>query len=339
MIAQAQALRIGLFAIGALLLLVAAVAAVFGARIFADSERVVMHFNGSVRGLDVGAPVALRGVRVGNVRAISLEHGVTGLAVPVQAELAVQALGAGGLKGLLAQGLSAQLATQSLLTGQLYVELDLRPQPGRLPATAAPNGLTAIPTVGLRFESLQAQLETLDLSHIAQDLAAALAGARALADSPETRTALADLARSSASLSRLTATLEQRSAPLAARTDDALLQVGRAAQQLGQAAERMAGSVDGAAGRVGAAAGNAQALLAPDSPLLAGLQKSSDELARSAAALAAATAPDGAAAQRLERTATEVARAARSLRELSTLLQEQPEALLRGRRAETGTPP
>lgn len=179
MIAQAQALRIGLFAIGALLLLVAAVAAVFGARIFADSERVVMHFNGSVRGLDVGAPVALRGVRVGNVRAISLEHGVTGLAVPVQAELAVQALGAGGLKGLLAQGLSAQLATQSLLTGQLYVELDLRPQPGRLPATAAPNGLTAIPTVGLRFESLQAQLETLDLSHIAQDLAAALAGARA----------------------------------------------------------------------------------------------------------------------------------------------------------------
>jgi paraquat-inducible protein B len=245
LIAQAQALRIGVFAVGALLLLVAAVAAVFGARLLADSERVVMHFNGSVRGLDLGAPVVLRGVRVGSVRAIRLERGATGLEVPVEAELALPPLGPGGLKGLLAQGLSAQLATQSLLTGQLYVELDLRPLPGRLPATPAASGLTTIPTVAQRFESLQAQLETLDLSRIAQDLAAVLASA----------------------------------------------------------------------------------------------QKAADELARSAAVLAATAAPDGAAAQRLERTAVEVARAARSLRELSTLLQEQPEALLRGRRNDTGGPP
>jgi paraquat-inducible protein B len=90
---------------------------------------------------------------------------------------------------------------------------------------------------------------------------------------------------------------------------------------------------------VGAAAGNAQALLAPNSALVASVQKAADELARSAAVLAATAAPDGAAAQRLERTAAEVARAARSLRELSTLLQEQPEALLRGRRNDTGGPP
>jgi paraquat-inducible protein B len=339
LIAQAQALRIGVFAVGALLLLVAAVAAVFGARLLADSERVVMHFNGSVRGLDLGAPVVLRGVRVGSVRAIRLERGATGLEVPVEAELALPPLGPGGLKGLLAQGLSAQLATQSLLTGQLYVELDLRPLPGRLPATPAASGLTTIPTVAQRFESLQAQLETLDLSRIAQDLAAVLASARTLATSPETKAALADLARASASLSRLSATLDQRSAPLATRADAALARVAQAAEQLGTAAGGIAGSVDGAAGQVGAAAGSAQALLTPGSPLLASLQKAADELARSAAVLATTAAPDGAAAQRLERTAMEVARAARSLRELSTLLQEQPEALLRGRRNDTGGPP
>jgi paraquat-inducible protein B len=339
LIAQAQALRIGLFTLGALVLLVAAVAVIIGGRLFAPSEAVVMHFNGSVRGLDVGAPVVLRGVRVGSVRSISLQRQGQGLSVPVVAELALPPLGDAGLKSLLAQGLSAQLATQSLLTGQLYVELDLRPAAGLPPPPPAPAGLIAVPTVGQRFESLQAQLETLDVARIAQDLAAVLASARTFSDSPETRTALADLARSSASLARLTATLDQRSAPLASGADEALKHMGRAAEQLGQAAERMAGSVDGAAGRVGAAAGTAQALLTPGSPLLASLQKAADELARSAATLAAATAPDGAAAQRLERTAAEVARAARSLRELTTLLQEQPEALLRGRRAETGAPP
>ena len=65
-----HALRIGLFAIGGLALLVMAVASVFGGRLFADSERAVLHFNGSIYGLQIGAPVVFRGVRMGGVVSI-----------------------------------------------------------------------------------------------------------------------------------------------------------------------------------------------------------------------------------------------------------------------------
>ena len=59
-----NAARIGLFAIGALTVLVFAVALVFGGKVFMRSERAVMHFSGSVYGLQVGSPVVFRGVRL-----------------------------------------------------------------------------------------------------------------------------------------------------------------------------------------------------------------------------------------------------------------------------------
>lgn len=47
------------------------------------------------------------------------------------------------LPALVERGLSAQLATQSLLTGQLYIDLDLRP--GGQPARRAADGMVEIP--------------------------------------------------------------------------------------------------------------------------------------------------------------------------------------------------
>jgi hypothetical protein len=70
-------------------------------------------------------------------------------------------------------GLSAQLATQSLLTGQLYIDLDLRTwRPAR---AARRRGMVEIPTTLTRFQSLQDQLDRVDLTRITQDLTATLA--------------------------------------------------------------------------------------------------------------------------------------------------------------------
>jgi paraquat-inducible protein B len=327
-----NAARIGLFAIGALLLLIVAVALVFGGRVFANRETVVMHFAGSVHGLEVGAPVVLRGVRVGTVSSIELDLQGAKLAVPVRANIDAARLGAPGLQGLLTQGLTAQLATSSLLTGQLYVDLDLRPKAQRSAPPSATGGDTAIPTTAPRFEGLQSQLEALDLSRISQDLGAVLARTRALAESPQTAQTLLELSRSAAALAQVSATLERRVGPLADRADKTLAQTADAAQRLAQ-------GVAGAADKVGGAASRVDTLLAPGAPLVSALQNSAEELARTARALSAATAPEGATAQQLQNTLAEVNRAARSVRELATLLQEQPEAVLRGRRADPGAPP
>jgi paraquat-inducible protein B len=333
-----NAARIGVFAIGGLALLIAAVAVVFGGRLFAQTERVVMHFSGSVYGLQAGSPVVFRGVRLGSIKSIGVVHENGRFAVPVVAELdrdrirnlhGDSAAGdpAVALAALVQRGLTAQLATQSLLTGQLYVDLDLRP--GGHAAARSVDGMVEIPTALTRFQSLQDQLDRVDLNKMAQDVTATLAAARGLVAGPELKRTLAELAQASASLARLAATLERRAAPLADAAQATLGQAGQASVRVGTAAERVTAAAD----RVGSAAAHADALLAPGSPLLASVQKAADELGRSAAALREATTGESATVQDLQRAMADVSRAARAVRELADLLEQQPQALIRGRQA------
>ncbi|UOA09377.1 intermembrane transport protein PqiB [Methylobacter sp. S3L5C] len=108
--------------------------------IYQRTVKVVMYFSESVRGLTVGAPVLLRGIPVGRVTDINLEiDGKTAeILIPVvvevepdriivmnkQANMTVK----DNIVHLIEKGLRAQLQTGSLLTGQLFVALDIFPQ-------------------------------------------------------------------------------------------------------------------------------------------------------------------------------------------------------------------
>jgi paraquat-inducible protein B len=108
----------------------------------ADTEvrTLVMYFKGSLRGLSVGAPVDLRGIPIGEVKALSVEYereqGT--LRFPVEVDIFPQRIrgrawhavhggeiaGRALLDSLVAHGMRAELKTGSLLTGQKYVALD-----------------------------------------------------------------------------------------------------------------------------------------------------------------------------------------------------------------------
>ena len=108
--------------------------------VYHKTEKVVMFFNGSVRGLAVDAPVLLRGIPIGKVTDINLEIDVktVDIRIPViveiepdriktinkQADLTIK----DNITRLIDQGLRAQLQTGNLLTGQLFVALDLFPK-------------------------------------------------------------------------------------------------------------------------------------------------------------------------------------------------------------------
>ena len=64
---QANKTMIGLFVVGAIVLLVAAIVLLGSGRYFKKTHRYVAFFEGSVKGLAVGAPVMFRGVRIGKV--------------------------------------------------------------------------------------------------------------------------------------------------------------------------------------------------------------------------------------------------------------------------------
>jgi paraquat-inducible protein B len=301
----------------------------------ARKERAVMHFSGSVYGLQRGAPVVFRGVQVGTVASIDVrwDPALGTYLIPVVAELdgdAVMRLGGAGadaaaaergLPRLLQRGLRAQLGMQSLLTGQLYVDLDLRPErPGRTVATAQ-QGLPEIPTQDAAIQTLKNQLDGMDFRRLLDDVSATVASVRELASSPELRQALRDSAAAVAQVKALAAQLQQQVGPLA----------GRATQTLARAD----GAFDGvgrAAGRLELASDRAGALLAPESALVQRLNTSADEVAQAAGALRRAADGDAPLLQDTQRAMQDLARAARALRALAEAVEQQPESLVKGKR-------
>lgn len=109
-------------------------------KVYLDRYYYVLDFNESVRGLTRGASVEFRGIKVGQVEDLKLEYHSKKLEVHVPVLIAIEperlsVLGGGSLASmdavmekLVARGLRAQLKMGSLLTGNLFVDLDFYPQ-------------------------------------------------------------------------------------------------------------------------------------------------------------------------------------------------------------------
>lgn len=341
MMQRANALRIGAFFVSGVVVLLTAVVLLSGG-FFARTERAVLYFDGSVYGLQKGAPVVLRGVRVGRVLDIGLQATAEGaLRIPVHVEVQSERLGTGSagpaLPQLLQRGLFAQLATQSLLTGLLYVDLQLR-QPGngaadaaeqpavRSAATAAGTDRPVIPTTPAPVQALLTQLQTLDVAALIDDVSTIARSTRSLLAGPELKQGVQEMAALATDLRRLSAQLERRIDPLADDTRRSLAALRQTLDQLGRAADQVQATTTRAGGRLDGLAERAE-------PALDNAARAADELALSAQALRHAAADDSLLMQNLDRSTEEVARAARALRHLAELLEREPQAVIRGRAA------
>ena len=123
---------VGAFVIGGLALLVAGIILLGGGRMFSDDIEYVLYFDGSVSGLNIGAPVVFRGVPMGQVTRISLEANPrdASVTIPVYIRLDENSIVRAGVTGeltdnfrqeilrrLIQRGLRARLQLQSLITG------------------------------------------------------------------------------------------------------------------------------------------------------------------------------------------------------------------------------
>lgn len=125
----------------------------------------LVEFDGSVRGLSVGAPVEFRGMRIGSVTGVKLiiDYAKETAAVPVFIELEPQRFEVLNLpaqftpysvmEDMVRRGLRAQLQPANLLTGELLVALDFFPDAAA--ATLDRSGRTPrIPSMPSDFEVL-----------------------------------------------------------------------------------------------------------------------------------------------------------------------------------------
>jgi len=325
---------LGLFVVSALALLFITVFTVAGGKLLTGKQKVVMHFAGSIYGLQVGAPVVFRGVRLGSVSAVGVAYDKASntVSIPVRAELDRDMLrnvsGASAsddaaqlLPELVERGLRAQLTMQSLLTGQLYVDLDFKPDREAQKSMGAKGTEAEIPTVTTAIQDLKNQVDGLDIKRLVDDISAIASSARRVVSGPEVTRALKDLEAITANLRSLTDRLDRRVLPLADSTRAAMDATRQAMDRVGSAAVR----VNDSAKRVGDTFG-------PDAPLVQSLRRTADELSRSAVALREGTGDDAPLNQNLQRTLQDVSHAARALRELADTLDQQPESLLKGRR-------
>lgn len=236
---KASPTAIGAFTIGAAALALAALVALGAGDLFTRHLRAVAFFTDDLQGLSVGSPVDFRGVQVGNVSAIEiyLDAKTMRPVIPVYLDFTTEfdiadlkgkqdshALGLvreQRLRAAIADGLRARLATQSLVTGQRFIELDFDPHAAR--TVVNPESSTIeIPTVRSDIEQLQRALTRLPLDKIGAAALRLLDDADRVIASPEVPALLRSLAASSDSLSRVLDTTQREIGPLAANANQAV---------------------------------------------------------------------------------------------------------------------
>ncbi|MEI7608371.1 MAG: MlaD family protein [Rhodospirillaceae bacterium] len=295
---------IGLFVVGALTLAATGLIAFGATSYFEHRPRAVTFFHGSVAGLAAGAPVTFRGVPVGKVVDIALQiNSASGTAhIPVIMEFDPDRIAITGDTGghpggltanMLAAGLGASLVMQSLITGQLAIELDYHPAHEET-LTGIDLHLPEIPEARGGFSAMKDTITRLPLQELVDDAATTLRLIKELASAPEIREIMkyaAEAAKSAAAVAAVAETL----AP--GMTKDAGDAAGAAARAAGTAEALMnklqpkllaaLAEFDGLLGTGGAGrvVADVHALLAPRSRLLQDIQSLVHNLAAASGAL------------------------------------------------------
>jgi paraquat-inducible protein B len=175
---KAKKTLIGAFVAGAVALLVIGLIVFGSGKLFRRTNKYVLFFKDSVKGLAVGAPVTFRGVKIGTVKEINLVYDPdTRFAfIPVIIETEPYRIKDMPLKRdrenvqyLIKTGLRAQLDIQSLLTGQLLIVLDFFPdKPARM--LGLMKEYIEIPTIPSPFGELQKNISDIPLKDITLNL-------------------------------------------------------------------------------------------------------------------------------------------------------------------------
>jgi paraquat-inducible protein B len=295
---------VGTFILGALGLCILAILFFGGMRWFTKNSDLVVFFRESLAGLDVGAPVTFDGARIGSVKSVAIRVSTETLSarIPVVLEIEQSRFTQSGGKPvaerfdyerLVKVGLRAQLALQSLITGQLRVDLKFLPDtPAQL--VGAAEGLPEIPSVPSDLGQLRNDLTGLQLRQLSESAQRALSAVARLSDHldadlvPVTKDVHETLATATQTLQSTNEAIHrvQTDASTALHDLDLLLIDGR--QQLasrGGELSRTLITINHAAGEVETLLGSLNGLAEPRSAFRGNLEASVRDLAATASAL------------------------------------------------------
>jgi len=311
---QANRMMIGGFVILAVIIMAASLVVFGSGKFFQKTVKCVMYFDGSVKGLSVGAPVLFQGVQIGSVVSIVLEvePSKLQLQIPVVIEYEPDkfnvAEGARKVRRdpretipkLIERGLRAQLTMQSFITGQLAIEIGFYPEsaicypPAQVDKTY--KDYIVIPTCQSTTERLTNALQKLDLASLEKHLESAMDGIAKLVNSPDLAASIRTLRETLQDTRKLVTKVDRQVDPV---SDD----LKKTVKEFGKLARNVDVQVGGVATGFDKTMSKARGLLSEDSPLIVDL----------------------------ENTLQEISAMSRSIRQLANYLDQHPEALIRGK--------
>jgi paraquat-inducible protein B len=322
---KANSTRIGAFVVLSFLLLVTGIVVFGGGRLFSNKDTAVVYLEGSLQGLNVGAPVAYRGITIGEIKEIQIDVDAATyqITVPVLISLisdkVIKVAGKNNkeqthdintfLKNMCDRGLRATLKTQSLLTGKLYIDLAIHENTEAIYHDKSGKYLE-IPAVPSEMQQMTQAMQSLDFPELATKFSNTMGALEKMSTSLEqalsSETSQKNLAVFFASLDRfhsILSTFDENLLPLMNKLDSSLDKVS----QLSDRSNQMIGHLDGqiepffatmndTARDMGMAMQTTEKLMAelkqstaPDSPLYYQLTEGISELGRAAKAMRAFT--------------------------------------------------
>ena len=306
---------IGAFVAGAIGLIVAGILIISGGKLLlTDKTSYVLYFQGSVKGLNVGSPVSFRGVNIGTVTGIQLVVGEkeSGVRIPVIIEIDNTKFLSDetgkpkiddddSINELVAAGMRAQLQLQSLLTGQLFVQIDFFPDTQvQLVENQQRNWhYDEIPTIPTPIEKIGKLLESIPVDKVLDQVLATIKGLERLVNSEDLHQSIAAMHLAIDDFRKLVANLDRQVEPVATNVNLTLDDTRNALQKAGAALEGISGTLE-------------QANLT---------LQSADELLNDEQVLTA-----------LDNALNEITSAAYAIRILAETINNQPESLIKGRR-------
>lgn len=180
---KANPASIGLFIVLGLALLIGGLVLFSSGKIFGRHHKFILYFDSSLKGLNQGAPVKFRGVPIGSVDQVLIRHNQSEqdyfmpVIIEIDEKLAqaksdrqLQIQQRSHWDELIRRGLRGKLDTESLVTGILYVDIEVMPNaPAPVFHQLTPE-YPEIPTVTTEIQQLMANLAGLDIRGLTEKL-------------------------------------------------------------------------------------------------------------------------------------------------------------------------
>ncbi len=333
---------IGGFVIGALILAVLGIMFLGGGEFLKEKRKYVLYFDESVKGLDVGAPVAFRGVSIGKVTAVRAMVDPKDLSFDMEVMIEIDPskflLVTGEtaeslqydqptvMRQLIEKGFRAQLETKSLVTGQLMVNADFFPgTPIRLHGNKE---FVEIPTIPSTMGEFTKKLMNLNLDQLSAKLTSLIDGVDKKVNSPAMNEIITTLNHALKHLDQLIVNVDNQVEPLSTGAQATLKDLGTLARNTDQRIKPLTAKAQEGIEDIQILVRNANKEV---KPLSTKAQGALDQGRKTLATAEGLIAEDSPLTYNAEVTLKELSAAARAIRIWAQYLERHPEALVRGK--------